>query len=132
MPGHLGQDELYVAVFTEQLAQRESDFAPGHDAGGVLVEHRLEQVMLSPVEQGHLDRRAPQRPGREQAGEAAADDHYPAGAGCLGHGSPRPFVASSGLRALIAMVIAQEPPGHRPDVGITGARAMPTRIPYPE
>jgi hypothetical protein len=29
---------------------------------------RREQVMLSPVEQGHLDRRAPQRPGAEQAG----------------------------------------------------------------
>ena len=70
--------------------------------------------MLSPVEQGHLDRRVPQRPGGEQAGEAAADDHYLTGAGCLGHGSPRPFVASSGLRALIAIVIAQEPPGIAP------------------
>jgi len=109
--GHLGQDELDVAELVEQLAQREGDLALGQDAGGALVQQWREQVMLSPVEQGHLDRCPPQRPGGEQAGQPAADDHYPTGAGCLGHGSPRPSVASHSLRALIAMVIAREPLG---------------------
>src|SRR5215471_21029814 len=98
----------------EQLAQREGDLALGHDAGRALVHQRREQVVLAAVEQGHLDRRVPQRPGGEQPGEPAADDHYLTGAGCLGHGSPRPFIASYRLRALIAMVIARKPPGIAP------------------
>ena len=35
--------------------------------------------MLGPVDEGDLDRRAPQRPDGEQAREAAPDDYYPAG-----------------------------------------------------
>ena len=86
--GHLGQDELDVAEFPEQFAQRQGDLALGQDAGRALVQQRLEQVVLGPVEQGHLDRRVPQRPRREQAGEAAADDHYPTGAGCSAMAHP--------------------------------------------
>src|SRR5215475_6958017 len=67
--------------------------------------------MLGPVDQGHLHRRPPQPPCGEQPGETAADDHHPAGARCCGHGSPRPFVASYGLRALIVMMIARAPAG---------------------
>src|SRR5215510_10915872 len=98
----------------EQLAQRKGDLALGHDAGRALVQQRREQVVLSPVDEGHLDRRVPQRPGGEQPGEPAADDHYLTGAGCLGHGSPRPFIASYRLRAFIAMVIARKPPNIAP------------------
>jgi hypothetical protein len=85
--GHLGQDELDIAMFMEQFAQWVGDPALGQDAGGALVQQRREQVMLGPVEQGHLNRRVPQRPRGEQAGQPAADDHHPTGAGCLGHGS---------------------------------------------
>jgi hypothetical protein len=53
----------------------------------------VEQVVLGAVEQGHLDRRAAERPRREQPGESATDDHYPARARFLAHGSPRPFIA---------------------------------------
>ena len=56
--------------------------------------------MLSPVKQGHL----------------AADDHYPAGARCLSHSSPRPFVASTAIVDLSrAPAIAQ--------MGVVAARA---------
>ena len=77
--GHLGDDEFGVAVFAEQLAQRGGDLALGQDAGRALVQHRLEQVMLGPVDEGDLDRRARQHPDGEQAREAAPHDHYPAG-----------------------------------------------------
>ena len=84
----LGYDELDVAVFPEQLPQRRGDLALGQDAGRALVQHRLEQVVLGPVDEGHLNRRPGEHPGGEQPREAAADDHYLAGAGCLGHGLP--------------------------------------------
>ena len=76
--GRLGDDELDVAVLGQQLAQRRGDLALGQDAGRALVQHRLEQVMLGPVDEGHLDRRARQHPGGEQPGESAAHDHHPA------------------------------------------------------
>ena len=76
--GRLGDDELDVAVLGQQLAQRRGDLTLGQDAGRALVQHRLEQVMLGPVDEGHLDRRARQHPGGEQPREAAAHDHHPA------------------------------------------------------
>jgi hypothetical protein len=79
--GHLGEDEFDVPEFPEQFAQRKGDLARGHDAGRALVQQRREQVMLGPVDQGHANRRVPHRPGGEQAGESAADDHYLTGAG---------------------------------------------------
>ena len=123
--GNLGQHELKIAELAEQAAQRISDLALGQDAGGALVEQRREQVVLRPVEQGHLDRSLPQRPGGEQAGEPAADDYYPTGASRLGHRSPRPFVASDVLQVSTAMVIARQPTRHRPDVGIAALDLPP-------
>src|SRR5215469_11038383 len=49
------------------------------------VQQRLKQVMLRTVDEGHLDRGPPQRPGGEQAREAAADDHHPAPAVLIVH-----------------------------------------------
>ena len=118
-PSHLGHDELDIVGFFQQFAQRVGDPALGQDAGSALVEQRREQVMLSPVEQGHLDRSVPQRPGGEQAGQPAADDHYPTGSGCLVHGVPRPFVAWHDLRALIVMVMTRE------SLGIAPMRVLP-------
>jgi hypothetical protein len=66
-------------VAFEQIAQRSGDLPLGQDAGRALVQHRLEQVMLGPVDEGDLDRRARQRPDGEQAREAAPDDHHPGG-----------------------------------------------------
>src|SRR5215467_15645689 len=77
-------------MFSEQRTQRGGDLPLRQDAGRALVQQRLEQVMLGPVDEGHLQRLL-QPPGREQAGESAADDHHP-GAGCCGHGLPRSFV----------------------------------------
>jgi hypothetical protein len=76
-PGDLGQHEVEVADLSQQAAQGMGDLPLGQDAGGVLVEQRREQVVLRPVEQGHLNRRLAQCPGGEQAGEPPADDHYP-------------------------------------------------------
>ena len=61
---HLGDDEFGVVVPLDQLAQRRGDLALGQDAGRALVQQRLEQVMLGPVDEGHLDRRARPAPGR--------------------------------------------------------------------
>src|SRR5256885_4490243 len=47
----------------------------------------LFRSMLRPVEQGHLNRGPAQRPRREQARETAADDHYPALAALVVHGT---------------------------------------------
>src|SRR5215469_8099983 len=49
------------------------------------VQQRLKQVMLRTLDEGHLDRGPPQRPGGEQAREAAADDHDPAPAVLIVH-----------------------------------------------
>ena len=50
--------------------------------GRHLVEQRLEQVVVRPVDQGHLDRGAPQEARREEPAEAAADDDDPVRAWC--------------------------------------------------
>src|SRR4029453_12189174 len=62
-------ERLDVVVLLEQLTQRGRDLPLRQDAGRALVEQRLEQVVLSAVDQGDLDRCPLQPPGREQAGE---------------------------------------------------------------
>src|SRR5215475_1288211 len=93
---------------------------PGHQVVGMVREGK--------VDEGHLDLRPPQRPRREKPGEPAPDDHHPAGARCCGHGSPRPFVASCDLRALMLMVIAREPGGITLIEGFVGAGADPAHL----
>ena len=60
--------------------------------------------MLGLVEQGHLHRRVAQRSGCEQAGEPAADDHYPPGTGCLRHHAPLLLLPPD---AILDLAIAQ-------------------------
>ena len=55
MPSHLGQHALDVLVPLEHLAQRGGDLPLGQDAGGALVEQRLEQVVLGAVDEGDGD-----------------------------------------------------------------------------
>ena len=74
------------------------------------------------------------------AAATPADDHHPAGARCCGRGSPRPFVASYGLRALMVKMIVRAPAGialvkvlPRPEPGQPGhlhsEEGMPTARP---
>src|SRR5204863_1270787 len=55
--------------------------ALGDGASGELVEERLEQVVVGPVDQRHVDMRAPELVRRGQPSEPAADDDHPAPGG---------------------------------------------------
>ena len=88
--GHLRQFAVDVAVVPEQVAQRSGDLSLGQDAGRALVQQRLEQVVLGAADEGHLDRRAPQRPDGEQAGEAPPTITTRGGPGWLPAGLGRP------------------------------------------
>ena len=81
----LSHDAVDVLLLPEQVTQRGGDLPLGHDAGGALVEQRLEHVMLSPVDQRHRGVGVPQPADREQAGEAAAHDHHAASPGLVCH-----------------------------------------------
>jgi hypothetical protein len=52
------------------------DLSLGQDAGGRLVQQRLEQVMAGPVDNHHVEGRAPQRLGGEQTAKPSADDRH--------------------------------------------------------
>jgi hypothetical protein len=82
------QEHRGVGLRAEDVANRRRDLALGQDAGRHLVEQRLEEVMVGAVDDGDLDLRVPQRPGREQSAEAAAHDRHPMPAA-------RPSVGSS-------------------------------------
>ena len=55
------------------MAGRDLPF--GEDARRHLVEQRLEEVVVGAVDDRDPDRLAAERPGGEEAAEAAADDH---------------------------------------------------------
>jgi hypothetical protein len=74
----LGHDAVDVLVLPEQIAQRGRDLALGQDSRSALIQQRLEDMVLGAIDDGHRDIAAPQGPGREQAGKAAAHDHHPA------------------------------------------------------
>ena len=59
---------------TQHLADRRSDLAFGKDPGGHLIQQRLEQVVVGPVDEGDVHRDAPEELRREQTGESPADD----------------------------------------------------------
>ncbi len=72
----LAQDDRRVALLAQHGPQRLGDLARRQGAGRDLVEHRLEQVEVAPVDEG--DRHLgidPQVAGGVQPREAATDDH---------------------------------------------------------
>ena len=76
-----GRSPVTSASSTRQLRaflvtsrERRTDLALGEDAGGDLVQQRLEEVVVVPVDQGDVDRRHRQRLGGEEPAEAATDD----------------------------------------------------------
>ncbi len=73
--GHRAQHHPQVALAAEDPADRRGDVGRRQAGGGDLIQQRLEDVMVVPVDHRHLDGGAAERAGRRQAGEATAHDH---------------------------------------------------------
>ena len=78
----VGEQHARVGLAAQHAAQRRGDLALGEDAGGDLVEERLEQVVVGAVDEGDLDGRPSECLRRVEAAEASADDED---AMCGGH-----------------------------------------------
>jgi hypothetical protein len=63
-----------VLLLPENLTDRRGDLTGGHDARGHLVQQRLEQVVVGPVDDGDVDVGVRQVLGGEQSAETSADD----------------------------------------------------------
>jgi hypothetical protein len=74
------------------------DVALGEHPGGDLVQERLEEVVVGPVDDHHLHRRPPQRLRGEQPREAAADDDDAVHAS-----DPRSALASCAARSALSL-----------------------------
>ncbi len=66
----LAEHDLCILLTCENLTRRRGDLALGEDAGGHLVEQGLEEVVGGPRDHGHVDVRAAQSLGAEEAAEA--------------------------------------------------------------
>ena len=89
--GDLAEQHPGVVLAAQHLAGRRGDLALGQDAGGDLVEQRLEQVVGRLGDQRHVDVGVLQRLGGEEAAEAGPDDHHMvslAGRCVAAHGLP--------------------------------------------
>ena len=71
---HLGQDHVDVFAPAQNVAQHGRDRSRRQDAGGHLVEQRLEQVVIAPVDERDVEVGRGEQAGGGQAAEAAADD----------------------------------------------------------
>ena len=74
---HLVVEDRDVFLPAEDLPQRRGDVGRGERCGCHLVEQRLEQVMVAPVDQDHVDVRALERTHGPKAAEAPADHDDP-------------------------------------------------------
>jgi hypothetical protein len=72
-----GEQRAGVALFRDHAAQRGRDQAGRQDPGRDLVEQRLEQVVVGPVDHGDVHVRVLERSHGVQPAEAAADHHHP-------------------------------------------------------
>ena len=73
--GHVGQLHGRVLLALQDVASRRSDLSRREDPGRDLVQQRLEEMVVRPVDQRQLDRRVAEKPGREKSAESGADDH---------------------------------------------------------
>ena len=74
---HLVVENRDVFLAAEDLPQRCGDVGCGERRGCHLIKQRLEQVMVAPVDQDHVDVRALERTHGPEATEAAADHDDP-------------------------------------------------------
>ena len=73
--GDLGELDPHVAGAPQDVAQRRRDLARRQDAGGHLVQQRLEEVVVAPIEQRDVDAAGwPRNRHGGQPAEAASDD----------------------------------------------------------
>ena len=94
---HLGEQRAGVGLLLDDAAQRRRDQPGRQDPGRHLVEQRLEQVVVRPVHQRHVDVGVGELPGGVQPAEPAADHHHAVSrarggngarrSGLLGHGT---------------------------------------------
>ncbi len=71
----LTEQDAHVGLGGDERADRSGDVARIQPCGGHLVEQRLEQVVVAPVDEGDVHRRVGERSRRRQPAESAADDH---------------------------------------------------------
>ena len=79
----LAEHDAGVPLVAQHVAQRRRDVSLGEDPRRDLVEQRLEQVVVGPVDERDVDVGPPQPPGGGEPAEAAADDRHPVPAFCL-------------------------------------------------
>ena len=73
---HLAEDHAQRRVVPQHVADGGCDLALGEDAGGHLVEERLKEVVVGPVDQGDADGRPLEGAGSEEPPEAGPDDDH--------------------------------------------------------
>jgi hypothetical protein len=75
-PGDLGHRHRHIALAPEQMTDRRGDVARRQRGRRHLIEQRLKEMMIRPVDHRDADRRVPQGARGGQSSEAAAhDDH---------------------------------------------------------
>src|SRR5215472_12240216 len=78
--GDLAHDHGRVLLFSQNSADWGADLGWGKHRRRYLIEERLKQMMICPINQNDLDRRFAKSFCRSQAAKPTADDHY---AGCM-------------------------------------------------
>ena len=64
-----------VPLVAENVTDRQRDVPLGQNARRELMQQRLNQMVICPVDDGDIDLGAPQRLRRRESAESAADDH---------------------------------------------------------
>lgn len=72
----LAEEYARVLSVAENSTERGRDFSGRQRAGCDLVEERLKQMKIAPVDEGDIDQRALQSLGGVEAAEAASEDQY--------------------------------------------------------
>ena len=91
--GHLGEDDIDVLAATQNVPQHGGDCTGRQDAGGHLVEQRLEQVVIALVDERDVEVGRCEQAGGGQAAEAAADHDDAVAQWCAHDGSFRRAMA---------------------------------------
>ena len=66
----------HIALFPKQMANRRGDVARRQRGSRDLVEQRLKEVVIRPVNQSDANRCVPQGAGRGEPAETTAHDHH--------------------------------------------------------
>ena len=98
--GDLGEQHAHVALAAQDRADRPRDVGRRQARGRDLIQQRLKQVVVVPVDERHVRRDFRERARGEQPAEPGAEDHD-AGTLCA-HGNPPPlaWAPSAALRRL--------------------------------